>query len=105
MRFGFAIGDTGIREHVQRIDLRIDHILAPLLAEASGSSSCVSWQSFWRGVSAYFRGNQQINERAFRRGVELEDGRAALNLGVLLRARPRRPRPPTAACQLRKCEP
>jgi GNAT superfamily N-acetyltransferase len=28
MRFGFAIGDTGIREHVQRIDLRTDYILA-----------------------------------------------------------------------------
>jgi GNAT superfamily N-acetyltransferase len=28
MRFGFAIGDTGIREHVQRIDLRSDYILA-----------------------------------------------------------------------------
>ena len=28
MRFGFAIGDTGICEHVQRIDLRTDHILA-----------------------------------------------------------------------------
>lgn len=28
MRFGSAIGDTGIREHVQRIDLRTDYILA-----------------------------------------------------------------------------
>src|SRR5512132_605652 len=28
MRFGFAIGDTGIREHLQRIDLRTDYILA-----------------------------------------------------------------------------
>lgn len=28
MRFGYAIGDTGIREHVQRIDLRTDYILA-----------------------------------------------------------------------------
>jgi hypothetical protein len=28
MRFGFAIGDTGIREHMQRIDLRTDYILA-----------------------------------------------------------------------------
>jgi GNAT superfamily N-acetyltransferase len=28
MRFGCAIGDTGIREHVQRIDLRTDYILA-----------------------------------------------------------------------------
>jgi RimJ/RimL family protein N-acetyltransferase len=28
MRFGLAIGDTGIREHVQRIDLRTDYILA-----------------------------------------------------------------------------
>ena len=28
MRFGFASGDTGIREHVQRIDLRTDYILA-----------------------------------------------------------------------------
>ena len=30
MRFGFAIGDTGICEHVQRIDLRTDYILALL---------------------------------------------------------------------------
>ena len=28
MRFGSPIGDTGIREHVQRIDLRTGHILA-----------------------------------------------------------------------------
>src|SRR5512143_1777378 len=28
MRFGFPIGDTGIRAHVQRIDLRTGHILA-----------------------------------------------------------------------------
>ena len=28
MRFGFAVGDAGIREHVQRIDLRTDPILA-----------------------------------------------------------------------------
>ena len=28
MRFGFQIGDTGLRVHVQRIDLRADHILA-----------------------------------------------------------------------------
>ena len=28
MRFGYAIGDTGIREHVQHIDLRSDYILA-----------------------------------------------------------------------------
>ena len=28
MRFGYAIGDTGIREHVQHIDLRTDYILA-----------------------------------------------------------------------------
>ena len=28
MRFGFQIGDTGLRAHVQRIDLRTGHILA-----------------------------------------------------------------------------
>lgn len=28
MRFGFQIGDTGLRVHVQRIDLRTGHILA-----------------------------------------------------------------------------
>ena len=28
MRFGFPIGDTGLRAHVQRIDLRTGHILA-----------------------------------------------------------------------------
>ena len=28
MRFGLLIGDNGIREYVQRIDLRADHILA-----------------------------------------------------------------------------
>jgi GNAT superfamily N-acetyltransferase len=28
MRFGFPISDTGIRAHVQRIDLRTSHILA-----------------------------------------------------------------------------